>query len=223
MRLLKLSALTAALLLIAFGLSVLSSLRDVPAHGQDGQGEETATRNGDVNCDGTLNISDPVYLIQYLFQRGPEPCALAEEPGLTDVVQQLEALKGTAAGILQQMEASSRSKWPPRPEDIVNLAVEQRPWDRVYPVPDDKFLVITDITFVAYSESPPSLELYELQGDQKTLKITLAERPAANGEGPTIKTVEYHSPVGLVFAPGSIVGATASRAFTLVGYLAARS
>ncbi len=29
---------------------------------------------GDVNCDGTANITDAVYLIQYIFGGGPAPC-----------------------------------------------------------------------------------------------------------------------------------------------------
>jgi hypothetical protein len=31
--------------------------------------------NGDVNCDGARNSADVVYLINYLFMGGPEPCA----------------------------------------------------------------------------------------------------------------------------------------------------
>lgn len=29
---------------------------------------------GDVNCDGVVNVSDVVYLINYLFINGPAPC-----------------------------------------------------------------------------------------------------------------------------------------------------
>jgi hypothetical protein len=32
------------------------------------------TACGDVNCDGTANITDAVYLIQYIFGGGPAPC-----------------------------------------------------------------------------------------------------------------------------------------------------
>jgi hypothetical protein len=31
--------------------------------------------NGDVNCDGARNSADVIYLINYLFLSGPEPCA----------------------------------------------------------------------------------------------------------------------------------------------------
>jgi hypothetical protein len=29
---------------------------------------------GDANCDGALNIGDAVYLINYVFKGGTEPC-----------------------------------------------------------------------------------------------------------------------------------------------------
>jgi hypothetical protein len=29
---------------------------------------------GDANCDSTVNISDAVYLIAYIFSGGPAPC-----------------------------------------------------------------------------------------------------------------------------------------------------
>ena len=32
-------------------------------------------RVGDVNCDGSVNVPDVVYLMNYIFDYGPEPCA----------------------------------------------------------------------------------------------------------------------------------------------------
>ena len=34
-------------------------------------------QNGDVNCDGDLNILDIIYMIDHKFQGGPEPCEFA--------------------------------------------------------------------------------------------------------------------------------------------------
>jgi hypothetical protein len=33
-------------------------------------------RNGDVNCDGIVNLSDAIYTLNYLFKEGPPPCGM---------------------------------------------------------------------------------------------------------------------------------------------------
>ena len=38
---------------------------------------------GDVNGDFAVNIGDPIYLLSFLFNQGPEPVACAEGPSLT--------------------------------------------------------------------------------------------------------------------------------------------
>ena len=43
-----------------------------------------AQHNGDVNADGSIDISDPLYLMQYMFLGGPRPVSLSCEP-FTDV------------------------------------------------------------------------------------------------------------------------------------------
>lgn len=45
--------------------------------------------NGDVNGDGAYNLSDAVYLLNWLFQGGPAPLAIAAPPG--DLVHELPA------------------------------------------------------------------------------------------------------------------------------------
>lgn len=47
---------------------------------------------GDANCDGSLNISDPVTVLSYLFSSGPIPAACAQSffsPSDLDVLQQI--------------------------------------------------------------------------------------------------------------------------------------
>jgi len=44
-----------------------------------------ASRNGDVNGDGTRDISDAVALLSFLFQGGPEPVAIELENGGLDM------------------------------------------------------------------------------------------------------------------------------------------
>lgn len=45
--------------------------------------EKVATQNGDVNGNGTMDISDAVYLLSFLFTGGPPPVAMAQSDGLT--------------------------------------------------------------------------------------------------------------------------------------------
>jgi hypothetical protein len=46
-------------------------------------GPGAATQNGDVNGDGTKDLSDAIYLLRFLFTGGPPPVAIAQEGGLT--------------------------------------------------------------------------------------------------------------------------------------------
>ena len=42
--------------------------------------QATNFQNGDVNGDGTIDIADPVYLLAYLFDGGPEPVTIRGRP-----------------------------------------------------------------------------------------------------------------------------------------------
>jgi hypothetical protein len=89
MRALKSAALVMVLLVNALALLWMLSVRVVPAEGGRGAGD-TAAGNGDVNCDGRIDLSDPVYMLSYLFQDGPELCAIAQEPELLSRIEVLE-------------------------------------------------------------------------------------------------------------------------------------
>jgi hypothetical protein len=82
------------LLVNALALLWMLSVRVVPAEGGRGAGD-TAVGNGDVNCDGRIDLSDPVYMLSYLFQNGPEPCAIAQEPAecCLELLARIEALE----------------------------------------------------------------------------------------------------------------------------------
>ena len=59
-------------------------------------------RNGDVNGDGTIDISDVVYTLLYLFQSGSPPVACAQDNTLTpEQVEILSHLSLIAAKITQ--------------------------------------------------------------------------------------------------------------------------
>src|SRR5882762_11133337 len=67
-----------ALLVSAVAILTIVTLGRLPAVPGQGAG---ATIAGDVNCDGKLNIGDPVYLLNYLFLGGKEPCVQAQGDG----------------------------------------------------------------------------------------------------------------------------------------------
>ncbi len=74
----KLAAQVSVIAINALALLWMLSTRVAPA--QKGQGAgDTALRNGDVNCDGLFDITDAIATLTYLFQNGPEPCAIAQE------------------------------------------------------------------------------------------------------------------------------------------------
>ncbi|SRR6266540_6736708 len=75
MKLLKASTFVTILLLNAVITLGIMSLWVQPVRG----GAAGATMNGDVNCDDKINISDAIGILQFLFNGGPELCALAQD------------------------------------------------------------------------------------------------------------------------------------------------
>jgi hypothetical protein len=73
---LVLSSAVLTLALLARGLPAAPAALAAPDDG----GLSSAIPNGDVNCDGTIEISDAVYTLQFLFAGGPPPCAVAPCP-----------------------------------------------------------------------------------------------------------------------------------------------
>ncbi|HEV8376576.1 MAG TPA: hypothetical protein VGR38_10155 [Candidatus Polarisedimenticolia bacterium] len=100
MNLLKASALMAALLVCAMLILGVQSLRGFPPRG--GGASPGASMNGDVNCDGKVDLSDAISLIQFQFYDGPAPCALAQDNFATK-----DDLNALAARVVA-LEASSK-------------------------------------------------------------------------------------------------------------------
>ncbi|HZN96369.1 MAG TPA: hypothetical protein VFB61_01400, partial [Gemmatimonadales bacterium] len=145
-----------------------------------------------------------------------------------EVVAQLERLNGSLSGANMQLGKVLAMKWPPRPEDIVNLSVPRRSGpaqlDPVFTVPLESFLIVTDLSFVG---SGASLDLDERQNSQSTPKLHLRRVPTVSSEttNPGTETIQWHSAVGLVFSPGSevVVQLNGADALTLIGYLSPTS
>ena len=77
-------------LVCAVLISGLLNLRAAPRGGA----APTTSQNGDVNCDGRLSISDPIALLNHLFQGGPAPCAVAQDATncCPEIAQKLDRL-----------------------------------------------------------------------------------------------------------------------------------
>jgi hypothetical protein len=126
---------------------------------------------------------------------------------------------GGRAVAQQQGGGPGTRSWPPAPSDIVCVAppAETRvglgrgaPGYLVYQVPHDKVLVVTDV--VSYSTSANTL--YEDLDGRTSVKLPLT--PFAG------QRFEYHSAVGLAFAPGSKIALqTYTADVQLTGYLTA--
>jgi hypothetical protein len=92
-------------------------------------GAGPAGENGDANGDGVLDLSDPIYLLRYLFQEGPAPVACADSPDLLARVAQLEAqvmvLGGDQSAIRDELGALD-SKLDVLTEDVALSAAGLR-------------------------------------------------------------------------------------------------
>src|SRR5688572_23741364 len=106
MRTFRRACLTIVLLFVALISLNMMRLGLAPA-----QVEPPATRNGDVDCDGEIDISDPIALLNWLFSDGPEPCAIAQtEPCCTELGEEVAMLRATVDALSAQV---------PHPKDIV--------------------------------------------------------------------------------------------------------
>jgi len=191
-RFFKLSALMAILLFNAVLLLSVISLRAVPAASRGAGGGLVGTKNGDVNCDGRINIADPVYLLQYLFNHGSDTCVLAQE---SDVLTQLKTISDQITA-LQSSIATLGSCWPPKTEDIVSLIQtgnDGAAGVEVYKVPAGKvFVLVSFIVQAGVDGQYGQSEIWEVSNGKPTLRGLRMHEP-------------FTSPIGIRFTSGSTV------------------
>jgi uncharacterized coiled-coil protein SlyX len=80
-------------LVIGVAVSFLARTPDatrVDAPGDGAGFREAASQNGDVNCDGEVQLSDAVFTLNWLFLGGRDPCPIADPPQLLERIAQLE-------------------------------------------------------------------------------------------------------------------------------------
>lgn len=67
--------------------------------------EDGATRNGDVNCSGVVDLSDGVYILNWLFLGGARPCPIQAPTELLEAIAALEAENAQVRASLAAVEA----------------------------------------------------------------------------------------------------------------------
>ncbi len=67
-------------LFCAFVLAVMACLSQGPVQADQWKGVFISDRNGDVNGDGFLDVSDPIYLLNFMYLGGTEPAVLSCAP-----------------------------------------------------------------------------------------------------------------------------------------------
>ena len=97
----RLLAFVLVLSLCLFALSVTSPL----VFGGAADGPAVELRNGDANGDGVRELSDAIYLLQWLYRGGEEPVAIVCPADQGDRVAELEAQLAVAGGQLASAEA----------------------------------------------------------------------------------------------------------------------
>jgi hypothetical protein len=91
--------LVTAFCVLVFGILLGLLFRGLPVSIVAGNTPLQASQNGDVNGDGFFDIADPLYMLFYMFQGGPEPVACAQIP--TD----LTALQASVDRIADAVES----------------------------------------------------------------------------------------------------------------------
>ncbi len=164
MRLLKQSVLSAMLVLVVMVSLNLMRIGRVPAEGRGAGEGQLAARSGDTNCDGKIDITDPIIVLNWLFSDGPEPCAMAQ----TDTC--CADLRGEIASLRAAVESLSARIVGPR--DIFfhrgKFSFPANGGQAVaYKVPEDKWLILT---FVRFGDARPAL-LKKVNGSSQELKL----------------------------------------------------
>ena len=205
--------LASAILSLAVFLVLVLPTRTIVVIAKGGQAGGVAIRNGDMNGDSKVNLSDVIYLVHWLYDGGPEPVACAQAP------------------------AAATRQWPPRPQDIVNLdgqaSLKQGDSESIFQVPQDKWFIVTEFSSIGRRVGL----LESLGADQRVKRGDFFTGAfgwtSTVGQGADQRIVypatlptggPYTSTVGLAFRPGSQVVLKGLPmdpiTYTLTGYLA---
>ncbi|MHC4619736.1 MAG: SUMF1/EgtB/PvdO family nonheme iron enzyme [Planctomycetota bacterium] len=76
-----------------------------PAVNADDIPTEGSLLNGDVNCNGSVDMSDAIRILNWLFVGGDGPCPLADTPELVEQIAQLEADLAASTAAIEEAQA----------------------------------------------------------------------------------------------------------------------
>jgi hypothetical protein len=185
MRLLKQALLAAFMLLASIIIVNLPRLGRSPLEGQ--AGGQLSIRNGDVDCDGKINITDPLITLNWLFGTGPEPCMAQVEPTACcdSLREEIASLRATVEMIASRV---------PGPQDIVEFRGEVAfpPQGAELPaitIPQDKWFILTSAQSEAALVRSLNGETVPIRGLQ---------------DGPNSSIYEFWS-TGHAIPPGSVI------------------
>lgn len=143
MHLLKRAALSLVLLILALVALNLMRFSFAPPQARSQGAEPVAIRNGDVDCDGQINITDPLVILNWLFANGPEPCAIAQTDTCCESLHaEIASIRATVASLAARI---------PSPQDLITVTesplVFTSAATRVFvEVPEGKRFVLTSLS-----------------------------------------------------------------------------
>ena len=164
-----------------------------------GPARSTAGQNppcipGDVNGDFTVDLSDPLYLLNFLFTQGSDPVAC---PGSIEVI-----VTNTPDVNVVRMR--------PHPGDVVNLNGVANPTvvgdiQTIFEVPEGQWLIVTNVRSEktddrGYELIEDANGIISLKYHSSFLEGFFLHQDTAGGY-----VTPYQSSIGLVFAPQSTV------------------
>lgn len=159
MRILVRSILSLVLVILALVTLNLIRFTLSPRAARSQGVEPIVVRNGDVDCDGEINITDPIVTLNWLFGNGPEPCAIAQTDSCcTELRDDVAALRASLEVLAARI---------PSPDDLVTLnstiRFELNETKIIVDVPDDKRFIVT--SFAASATGLPAKLVNVVQGN----------------------------------------------------------
>lgn len=225
LRIAKIAALVSAVVLLNAVTTLLFVQSRVPAVAQLGP---PACVDGDVNGDAGLNIGDPIYLLQHLFQGGPGPVACAQGATASE-------LESVLAKFFPRL--ADRWEWQTNSAAPANDAITE-----VLTVPVGKLLVVTAIEPFAFIQSgaawgpvhlwvpgsppsPPIVHLLRNGVPQPSSSLLSGIAAFWSGSGASVGSLTHPDSESAVriYHPGDVLAIQRTEAFTgvaLYGYWA---